>query len=234
MNFSWKWDHDRIKTPMQFPKEASTNQLYRIKTIRPELNCIIATSICLVSGQIIIFHQPAVWRESPGQYFTNLDFPEIRGYFPSSATFWARSCEVAIIWPACMNSRTFPSQINGGTPCINEWLFGYPRGLDFMTVISWGIVKAFLSLPHLGYSRLWRSRAKPVMSKSAGALLCLFPGGRHTTHTANIQSLDLGHKRRTEDPVIVLVMKGRLERLSSGMSALANVEKRLASPVKPR
>ena len=34
------------------------------------------------------------------KYFTNLDFPEIAGNFPSSATFWGpRSFEVAIICP---------------------------------------------------------------------------------------------------------------------------------------
>lgn len=62
------------------------------------------------------------------------------------------------------------------------------------------------------------------------------PFSRWSPHYTHCQHpiARLGAQRRTEDPVIVLVMKGRLERLSSGMSASANVEKRLASPVKPR
>ena len=47
-------------------------------------------------------------------YFTNLDFPEIRGFAETSATFWGEnSCEVAIIWPEC-------------TICFHVDVFGNP------------------------------------------------------------------------------------------------------------
>ncbi len=38
-------------------------------------------------------------------YFTNLDFPEIREFPETSATFLGpRSCEVALILPECMSA----------------------------------------------------------------------------------------------------------------------------------
>ena len=51
--------------------------------------------------------QVVVWDFFHQQYFTNLDFPEIAGDFPSLATFWEpRSCEVAIIWPDSWDPQT--------------------------------------------------------------------------------------------------------------------------------
>ena len=63
------------------------------------------------------------------QYFTNLDFPEIRGWYPSKeATFWGpRSCEVAIIWPDSIHGTGWDWYIY--LHCMNGWfLFGKLTG----------------------------------------------------------------------------------------------------------
>ena len=52
--------------------------------------------------------QPQTIELGKSSYFTSLDFPEIRGFAETSATFWGEnSCEVAIIWRDVLSASTW-------------------------------------------------------------------------------------------------------------------------------